>query len=206
MEQDFRKKRFTIPSLFVFGLVFTLCALGARTISMIYWEQGFSITYFGRIAISLVTAFWYCWRYHGYCNLTPEKQNIITLFFFTLIALCFVFSVIWPFKYWYILYSAILLLGTEKCIEIIYYRQKGAQDETNNLAKQKNQILVFTQHISIIRDLTFAFWWVLYGIVILNCDETLSDNMTMFFGLPYILLVAWYCIIYEKYKQTILFI
>lgn len=194
VEKETETKIFSLKSAWVFTTVFGagLIAFGALK------ENGFFITEFVKVLVALTTGFWYWARYSIYSKiLTPKKMNLANIIFFIIISFLATTSILWVnFEYWFMLQAAVFLLGAEKCAEIIFYQRKilKLQDKANyENAKNKVYSLIFVQYNSIIRDTTWVFWWILYGIFIKHSNIS-SDIITMLFGIPYILLAmsSWY--------------
>jgi hypothetical protein len=191
-----------IEHKWVFGVVFGLGVLSMRSLI-----DGFTIIKMGEALIALVTGFWYWIRYRYYNRLLISKKlSFANFLFFLIIAILWSGCIIAAgYKYWFVVHSVLLLIGIEKNIEIILFHAKRVtrlQGRSRVKYKiHKAQALIFLQYLSITRDVTYVFWWVMYGILV-EIFKLNQEAAIMLFGIPYIVLIMsyWYITI-EAYND-----
>ena len=153
----------------------------------------------GETTVTFFTGMWYWVRYHYTESATPKQKDFLSLFFSILIALtglsCFAFA---GYGSWFVAHAAVLCLGTEKDYEIIRHQKRirCTLDETAH-AGWKADLLVQHHWYSIVRDISMALWWIVYGIAVAQFAVP-ADKAILVFGIPYVILVMAWCYIKVK--------
>lgn len=153
-----------------------------------------------RLAATTFTGVWYSLRFYYTTDLAKSQTRFISLAFTFVIALCGIMSLFTINKpYWFVILAATLLLGIEKDYEIIHdlRRQIVAAPRRSNSRVWRNRLVVYHHLYSMVRDMSMAFWWLIYGVAGIYLDFNHRMGATLF-ATPYIILVILWCIIKDQ--------
>jgi hypothetical protein len=161
--------------------------------SMFYGTHWIDLPLAGEYIVTLFTALWFWFRYHFTHFETARVkgvQSLMTTFAIMFIGLsCFPFS---GTRVWFVTFPITLLLGTLKDLEVMTYH-KRIIDHTTPVSRRrwKSRFLVCQECYNIVRDVSMALWWTIYGVLITH-HQVSHDIAILLFGAPYTLCVlAW---------------
>ena len=159
-----------------------------------------NLTTGARLTASAMTGIWYSVRFYYTSDIAKKQNRFIALLFTFVIAVCGLLSLAVVDKdYWFCLLAGTLLLGVEKDYEIIHdlrHHVKGDMDFRSGRG-WRARLVSFHHWYSIVRDLSMAFWWMIYGVASWKLGFT-HRLAAPLFAVPYVFLVLTWCIVKDK--------
>jgi ABC-type uncharacterized transport system substrate-binding protein len=97
----------------------------------------------------------------------------------------------------------VLFFAIAKDVEIIVEQNRQASDEKYTQSAHAEAANVATHHYySCIRDFSMAVWWTVYGLLVFHVSREDQSFLLLAFSIPYLVLVAlWACLKERFYTQ-----
>lgn len=156
-------------------------------------------THIGQYFVTWATGIWFWVRYHFTESATTRVKGFpsigCTILIMMIGLVCFPLSEFW---FWYVPHAIVLTLAVEKDIEVMVFQRRLARSsKKGSVRKWKTAMLALYEWYAIIRDLSMAAWWGIYGVICFHYGLR-SDIGVLLFGIPYVFCVVAWCTIKVK--------
>jgi hypothetical protein len=180
-----------IDSKWVLGAV-TAAAIAYPLVRSLI-QQPNSFSFLCKYIVTLFTGIWYWVRYHyteGVTSKVKQFPSLLSTIVIGLVGLsCFPLCDYW---FWFIALASVLGLAVVKDIEIMLYQWSKTSTARRGIrTRWKASILICHECYAVVRDVSMAMWWIIYGILSLHHGLP-SNKGILLFGVPYVIFViAW---------------
>jgi hypothetical protein len=184
--------KFSSNGVLIALIVATATAIGGLCLRKFWGDNNaLSAVPIIQVFITFFTGWWFWNRIRYTDTRGAPKPGVYSVLFSSIILLtglmCFFFV---GNPTWFALLAILLLLATEKDIEIIISQKRLLKIQRNEgeLIIRWRKYIVVHHWYSILRDLSMCFWWIVAGLQ-LYIFGTLTTSSFLCFAVPYILLV-----------------